>query len=101
MEIRCIVCKRGLKNLDGEHYQPLGGVAFATSGNYGSRFFDPMDGLSTTIEISVCDECLEAEARAGWVAERRCVQSPKHIFVVFNPDETCDDFASPTPSGSE
>jgi hypothetical protein len=53
--VDCIACGKSLLNLATEGYQPSGGLAFQTSGHYGSTF-DPMDG--STLEIVVCDDCV-------------------------------------------
>ena len=74
----CIVCRGGLKNLTPRGNQPIGGTAFATTGHYGSTVFDPMDG--TVIEVNVCDACLKVAAQDGVIMERRCIQSPKHVY---------------------
>lgn len=60
----CVRCSKVMENLaittigeDG--FQPLGGLAFATRGHYGSAYFDPIDG--TYLEIVICDECMRSE----------------------------------------
>ncbi|MTH94743.1 hypothetical protein [Roseibium sp. RKSG952] len=49
-----------MRNISGDEFQPLDGLAFSTPGHYGSTFFDPCDG--TSIEIAVCDDCLKGLA---------------------------------------
>jgi hypothetical protein len=61
--IPCIVCKTALRNIydsPTEGNQPVGGLAFSTTGHYGTTLFDPMNGSS--LEINICDPCL-AKAR--------------------------------------
>lgn len=68
----CIVCGTKLGNVFGDdipcpHNQPSDGLAFSTRGHYGSTVFDPMDGSS--LEINVCDPCLEKAIARGDVLE--------------------------------
>lgn len=68
--LRCIVCKKELKNVfEGTTNQPDEGLFFVSHGNYGSRVFDPMDG--TFLEINVCDDCLVEAGEAGLVYSGR------------------------------
>lgn len=64
--IPCIVCGVELDHAAGGFTypeteiivsQPNNGVAFSTSGNYGSTLFDSIDGKER-LEIVVCDECI-------------------------------------------
>ena len=52
----CIKCGAVLDNLAITGFQPIDGLAFQTTGHYGTAFFDPMD--ESFIEIVLCDECL-------------------------------------------
>lgn len=85
--IPCICCGAGLESSspDLDSSQPLGGLAFRTHGHYGSGAFDPMDGSS--IEIVVCDPCVEEAGRAGHVLHVvpvRPVQEPA-LVVPWQP----------------
>ena len=55
---KCVKCDTILDDvLGGEpDVQPMDGLAFVTTGHYGSTVFDPMDG--TYLEIVICDKCL-------------------------------------------
>lgn len=55
--IRCVVCGESMENLDYGGFQPDNGLAFVTSGHYGSTVFDPMDG--SRLELAICDFCLK------------------------------------------
>jgi hypothetical protein len=65
MTLSCIACQKHLTSAwKGElevKNQPWHGTAFLTHGHYGSTVFDPMDGSS--LEISVCDDCLQTAAK--------------------------------------
>lgn len=63
--ITCIKCEKRLKNILADSHQPVDGLAFFTQGHYGSGYFDPMDG--TYLELSICDECVEAADKKGYV----------------------------------
>lgn len=52
----CIVCKKALKNLDGDGNQPSGGTEFFTYGHFGSAVSDFMDGSG--LALNICDPCL-------------------------------------------
>lgn len=68
----CIKCGVRLKSMVAPHpsiNQPHRGTTFESVGHYGSTAFDPMDGSS--IEITVCDECLNAARDAGNVLYRK------------------------------
>lgn len=79
MKLACIKCEKNLENILAdiplrEGQQPVGGLAFMTTGHYGSSFFDPMDG--TYIEVSICDECLiDADKRGCIFYSRRALAS--------------------------
>lgn len=60
--LACVCCQAELPNIMATcGIQPSGGLAFSSSGHFGSTVFDPMDGSS--IQIVVCDPCL---AKRGW-----------------------------------
>lgn len=68
--MNCIVCKKPLENIQGpaldeSENQPNDGLAFQSSGHYGTTVFDPMDG--THLEINVCDPCLVQAGKDGHV----------------------------------
>lgn len=63
--VPCLVCGKGLENLDPEGNQPSRGIEFTTPGHYGTAEFDPMDG--TRLAVNVCDGCVVAARRAGRV----------------------------------
>jgi hypothetical protein len=65
--MQCIACYRDLENecAPGGN-QPIGGLAFFTSGHWPSAVLDG----ACTIEINVCDGCLEKAADAGRVLEQ-------------------------------
>jgi hypothetical protein len=63
MRMSCIMCNLMLDDL-GE-LMPDGGVAFASSGNYGSTVFDEADG--SFIRIYLCDDCLKKAAKKDMV----------------------------------
>jgi len=53
----CIICGTTLDNsYDGAINQPSEGTEFATYGQYGSTFWDSMNGEE--IVVNICDECL-------------------------------------------
>lgn len=69
--VNCICCGLSIKNwADALNYDeemplrgpasvhPMGGLAFVTTGHYGSARFDPMNGDEVTIVI--CDDCVGA-----------------------------------------
>lgn len=60
--VPCFVCGKELESafgdLECDTNQPSYGVAFDTTGNYGSAFFDSVDN-DHRIEIAICDECLK------------------------------------------
>jgi hypothetical protein len=65
--IPCLVCGMELTHATGGHTfmdsdvvtsQPSNGVAFSTSGNYGSELFDSIDGKER-LEIVICDGCVK------------------------------------------
>lgn len=64
-DLKCICCNRSMRNYADNGFQPDNGLAFATSGHYGSTYFDPMNG--SYLEIAVCDGCVEKADRAGLV----------------------------------
>lgn len=55
-------------------FQPSGGLAFQTTGHYGSAFFDPMDG--SRLEIAVCDQCVSQLA-----------SDTDYVFSLESPEE--------------
>jgi len=67
----CIVCGNTLRNVfpDEVQNQPSDGVAFTSSGNYGSTVWDQFDG--SFIEINVCDSCLVEAGQRGRVMAGR------------------------------
>ena len=74
----CIVCGKALRNVwETVENQPDGGVACATSGNYGSKVYDP--GLTGEfIEFNICDECLVRAGAQGRVYTAR-TRRPAHM----------------------
>jgi hypothetical protein len=54
----CFGCGKELRDIgeEGKYLQPLDGLAFETTGHYGSAYFDPMDG--TRLAVVICDACL-------------------------------------------
>lgn len=78
----CIVCGKELKSVMGEGNQPSGGLAFVTSGHYGSVAYDPMDG-SQWLEINVCDECIRAASQKHQVLLGKVIHRP-----VIDPEYT-------------
>lgn len=74
MTLPCIVCGSALESAVNEAMnQPAEGLAFQSSGHYGSVAFDPMDG--TYLEINVCDKCLESARDNGYVLHGRPAKS--------------------------
>jgi hypothetical protein len=63
----CLVCKKGLVRVfdDAHQAQAEDGLFCETSGNYGSTFFDPMDG--SELSFCVCDTCMKEACEAGRV----------------------------------
>ena len=59
VDCSCVVCDKPLQNImeNNKGFQPMGGLAFATGGHFGTTKFDPMDG--SMIELCICDECVE------------------------------------------
>lgn len=55
--LTCICCGRDLHNITQNGFQPNDGLAFVTSGHYGSTYFDPMDG--SWLQIAICDDCVK------------------------------------------
>jgi hypothetical protein len=84
--LSCIVCDSPLVNIDGPN-QPDNGLAFSTSGHYGTTFFDPMD--DTSIEINVCDACLvkAAAKKQILIYEMGHVQARTKLYVHRNREE--------------
>lgn len=63
-KLRCVACHAELANImAGEGVQPDDGLAFSTSGHYGTTVFDPMD--DTMLIAIICDGCLRKAAKAG------------------------------------
>lgn len=57
-QLPCIVCDKALKPaIYDDINQPSRATTFISYGQYGSTFFDPMDG--SYLELNVCDVCLE------------------------------------------
>ena len=59
----CLVCKKklevGMLVMDAEVMYPRGGVTFTSRGNFGSKVFDPPDGLSSRyLQVHICDDCV-------------------------------------------
>jgi hypothetical protein len=82
----CIVCGRELRHAmgGGSTNQPNDGLCFDTGGHYGSTVFDMMDG---ELQISVCDPCVVAAAKAGKVARVYTHQKrPAFESVPFDPE---------------
>jgi len=46
-----------MQNIAPSGVQPKDGLAFVTSGHYGSTYFDPMDG--SWLEVAICDDCVK------------------------------------------
>lgn len=67
-KIPCIVCEAMVANFNGNELHPIGAVHFFSYGHYGSAYFDPMDG--STLNIIVCDKCLENHAEKTQVIKR-------------------------------
>ncbi len=70
----CIVCGGDLisalpEDLARDINQPADGLAFTTTGHYGSTVFDPGDG--TMLEINVCDTCVSYAVQQGHARELR------------------------------
>lgn len=65
----CICCGKALQPAYGTEEihtnQPTDGLCFVTSGHYGSTVFDLCPGY---LEISVCDDCVRAKTKEGFVA---------------------------------
>lgn len=63
--INCLCCQKKMSNMQElrNGVQPSGGLAFHTSGHFGSTLFDPMDGSS--IHIAICDPCVEKAIGRG------------------------------------
>lgn len=54
----CAVCATDIE-FDTNHNYPAGALWFTSSGNYGSRLFDPITG-DQQLEILICDDCVKA-----------------------------------------
>ncbi len=78
----CIVCDKELKSVGGEGNQPIHGLAFVTSGHYGSGVYDPMDNTQW-LEINVCDECVENASQKHQVLLGKTIVQP-----IVNPEYT-------------
>jgi hypothetical protein len=65
--MQCILCGKELEPVmetleDGEVcLQPYDGTIWESSGNYGSRVFDSIQGEESLV-IHICDDCLKAHA---------------------------------------
>lgn len=60
----CLVCGKILyRGIEEYEAQPDDGVMCATSGNYGSMVYDPMDG--TQLAFNLCDDCVTHAAALG------------------------------------
>lgn len=69
--INCLCCQKKMSNMQElrNGVQPSGGLAFHTSGHFGSTLFDPMDGSS--IHIAICDPCVEKAIGRGDIVHFR------------------------------
>lgn len=56
--MKCFVCEKNLKSVDGTDLYPYDALHFFTYGHYGSTYFDPV-GENKTLNLLICDECLE------------------------------------------
>lgn len=60
----CLICGKVLqRETDQWEAQPREGIMCSSQGNYGSAFFDPMDG--TTLHFNICDQCVQDKAEEG------------------------------------
>jgi hypothetical protein len=70
--LACIGCHRALTAVfpdamnEGDYVQPAEANSFTSSGTYGSRVFDPLDG--SHVQVNVCDDCLWAALECGEAA---------------------------------
>ncbi len=60
-KLNCFVCNKTIRL---EEIQPMDiaicyhSLLFHSSGNYGSKVFDPIDGNGGILQIGICDKCL-------------------------------------------
>lgn len=56
----CFKCEKSLAEaLEGTSLQPDDGTMWSSTGNYGSRIFDPCDEADVLL-LHVCDDCLKS-----------------------------------------
>lgn len=94
----CIVCRKSLEYVwrhvsdefeeQGKN-QPADGLAFYTTGNYGSEVFDSINGRRF-ITINVCDDCLIKTASAGMVATGDATANEPELEPWLGPTEGDD-----------
>ena len=80
----CIICGKALSNVSGSDNQPYGGVAFASSGHYGSTIFDPawaITGGWKHIEINICDACFLMASQRGHILLIEAILSRPEVSV--------------------
>lgn len=79
--IHCLCCREKLANMQElrNGVQPSGGLAFHTTGHYGSMLFDPIDGSS--IHIAICDPCVETAIGRGDVVHFRRYASREGVIA--------------------
>jgi hypothetical protein len=59
--LTCLCCEKELTPVgETNPHQPYGGIFAVTSGNYGSRVWDELDGRVAV--LIVCDDCLREHA---------------------------------------
>jgi hypothetical protein len=104
--LACIACGARLGNVAAADNQPLDGLAFTTTGHYGTTFFDPMDGQQ--LEINVCDECLQKNTdKIGWRRAYREIECEgvqvglEYLDRPMVPFTGQDDFEPPVSVGVE
>jgi hypothetical protein len=70
----CIICGfqpapvfNGEYSPDDKEIQPAEAVMFTSKGNYGSKYFDPLDG--SYLVLNICDSCVENSVDNGYIVK--------------------------------
>lgn len=78
-EVKCFCCDKWLSVEFFDSNNPLtinpvyDGLIFRTTGNFGSKIFDPMPiGVEEFLQVVVCDDCIKNKAK--WVTRIHNIQ---------------------------
>jgi len=80
----CFCCGKVMETVWDQQGDPAGGMMWRSYGNYGSGMFDSMRG-NEWLEIVICDDCVDAGAKAGRVTyvERPRVPEPASVRMRY------------------